>query len=73
MMVYEVNYDPQLESDVQDVFIASLAINQGMLEVINEKRVKYVVDLKERRVLRKESVDSAVSKEKKRWWEFWKK
>lgn len=51
--VYETRYDPQLERDVQDVFITSLAIEKNMLVVVNERDKRFEVDLKSRRVTRK--------------------
>ena len=43
--VYTVEYNPDLESDVQDVFITSLNIEDGKLVVVNEKGDVYKVDL----------------------------
>jgi hypothetical protein len=43
--VYETKYNPQLERDVQDVFISSLAIKKNMLVVVNERHERYEIDL----------------------------
>lgn len=43
--IYEVKYDPQLEKDVQDVFITSLSIEDGKLVVINERNKKFKIDV----------------------------
>lgn len=48
LRVYKVNYDPELESDVQDIFITSLKPVAGNLEVMNEAGDKFVVDLAKR-------------------------
>lgn len=44
--VYEVKIDPDLEEDVQHVFIAELKINAGKLLVSNERNERYTVDAK---------------------------
>ncbi len=49
--VYSVVYDPDLESDVQDVFITKLEIAGGKLLVTNEEDRKYQVDLETGKVL----------------------
>src|SRR6266478_170731 len=36
LRIYEVKYDSKLESDVQDIFITSLKVVEGHLEVTNE-------------------------------------
>jgi hypothetical protein len=46
LKVYEIKPDPNLERDVQDVFITSLAINGNKLLVVNERHERYSVDLK---------------------------
>lgn len=43
--VYKVDYDPNLESDVQDQFITSLSIEAGKLAVVAEGGKKYIVDI----------------------------
>ncbi len=42
--VYAVEYIPNLEKDVQDVWITSLAIEDGVLNVLDEKGRSYRVD-----------------------------
>ena len=44
--VYSVAYNPLIETDVQDVFITELQIDDGELLVTNESDEKYYVDLK---------------------------
>jgi hypothetical protein len=50
MKVYCTQYDPQLERDVQDVFITSLAVENGRLDVSNEKGNHFAVDLRTRAI-----------------------
>ena len=49
-VIYTVTIDPNLEQDVQWVFITELAVRDGKLLVTNEKGERYVVDLKTRKV-----------------------
>jgi hypothetical protein len=51
LRIYEVKYDPNLESDVQDVFITSLKIVNRNLEILNEAGDKFVVDLSRHKVI----------------------
>ncbi len=51
LRVYEIKYDPDLEGDVQDIFITSLKVVNGNLEVVNERGDKFVVDLAKRKVI----------------------
>ena len=51
--VYETISDSQLEQDVQDVFITSMAIEKSNLVVVNERGVRYEVDLTTRTVTRR--------------------
>jgi len=44
--VYEIAYQKGLETDVQDVFIKTLAIQGSCLLVTNEERATFCVDLK---------------------------
>ncbi len=53
LKIYETKYAPQLEKDVQDVFITSMAIEKNKLVVVNERDVGYEVDLKTRRVTKR--------------------
>lgn len=43
---YCTRYDPQLETDAQDVFITSLSVNDGQLNVTNEKGLHFAIDLR---------------------------
>ena len=52
LRVYEIKYDPNLEGDVQDVFITSLKLTDGNLEVVNERGAKFVVDIAKRKVIK---------------------
>jgi hypothetical protein len=51
LRVYDIKVDPNLERDVQDIFITSLKVVDGKLQVMNEKGDKFVVDLEKRRVI----------------------
>jgi hypothetical protein len=51
LRVYEVKYDSGLERDIQDVFITSLKLVDGNLEVLSEAGDKFVVDVAQRRVI----------------------
>jgi hypothetical protein len=44
--VYRIKYDPNLESDVQDVFITSMEIKNSKLIVVNERNEQFEIDLK---------------------------
>ncbi|MCX7010509.1 MAG: hypothetical protein NTY53_25245 [Kiritimatiellaeota bacterium] len=48
--VYAVKRNPQLEQDVQDVFITKLELAAGKLLITNEKQARYALDLKTRKV-----------------------
>jgi outer membrane protein assembly factor BamB len=50
--IYEVRVDPNLERDVQDVFITSLTVKDGTLIITNERGESYALDLKTRKVAR---------------------
>ena len=50
--IYEVRVNANLERDVQDVFIASLAEKDGSLLITNERCEKYALDLQTRKVTR---------------------
>jgi hypothetical protein len=43
--IYAVKYDPDLEGDVQDVFIKSITVEGNNLIIINEKNSKYQLNL----------------------------
>ncbi|TFG00178.1 MAG: hypothetical protein EU542_08320, partial [Promethearchaeota archaeon] len=46
LKVYEVEYLPTLERDIQEVYIVSFELKSEGLEIINERNEKYFVDLK---------------------------
>ena len=50
--IYEVRVNPELERDVQDVFITSLAVKDGTLLIANERGEKFALDLQTRKVTR---------------------
>ena len=52
LWVYEFKYDANLEGDVQDVFITSLRLVDGNLEVVNERGDTFVVDIAKRKVIK---------------------
>jgi len=43
--IYTVKYDPDLEGDVQDVFIKRITVEGNNLIIINEKNSKYQLNL----------------------------
>ena len=43
--IYAVKYDPDLEGDVQDVFIKSITVEGNNLIITNEKNSKYQLNL----------------------------
>src|SRR5689334_16751957 len=51
LKVYEIKYDPAVEKDVQDIFITSLKIVNGNLEVQNEAGDKFIVDVSKQKVI----------------------
>jgi hypothetical protein len=49
LKVYDTAYDPRMEQDVQDVFIAKLTRDRGdRLSVVDERGRRYLVDMKTR-------------------------
>jgi len=49
LKVYDVTYDPDMEEDVQDVFIESLAPRgDDKLAIVDERGRKYIVDPRRR-------------------------
>lgn len=48
--VYSVAINPFLERDVQDVFITSLAVEDGSLIITNERGARFVLNLATRKV-----------------------
>lgn len=53
MRVYEVQIDPDLEGDVQHVFITKLDVDAGKLLVSNERNEHFMVDLKSKNVTKR--------------------
>ena len=51
--IYHTRINPLLERDVQDVFIASLAIERGVLIVTTERGVSYSLNLATRKVTKR--------------------
>ena len=51
--IYVVNITADLERDVQDVFITSLAADHGTLVITNERYEMYILDLATRQVIRR--------------------
>jgi hypothetical protein len=43
--IYAVKYDPDLEGDVQDVFIKSITVQGNNLVITNERNSKYQLNL----------------------------
>lgn len=54
LRVYKVEYDLSMETDVQDIFITSLSIEDGKLIVVNERKDTYEVDLATKKVEKRE-------------------
>ena len=51
LKVYDVAYDPRMEEDVQDVFIAKMTKGtRNRLAIVDEKGHRYLVDVKARTV-----------------------
>ncbi len=59
--VYEVSIDPNLEKDVQHVFITKMKIDAGKLIVTNEKDDRYSIDLKTQEVTKVAGEDRSES------------
>lgn len=51
LRIYRTKRNPFLEGDVQDVFITSLGMTNGYLQITNEKNDTFLVDLKARKVV----------------------
>ena len=53
LKVYDVQYDPQMEADVQDIFIRSMkkTLFGRKLKITDERRRNYVVDVDKRAVV----------------------
>ncbi len=52
LKIYDIAYDPQLEEDVQDVFIEKIRSYNGRLDITDEHSRHYTVDLASRTVSR---------------------
>jgi hypothetical protein len=50
LKVYDIAYDPKMEEDVQDLFIAKLAVAGDKLSVRDEQGRRFLVDLKRKTV-----------------------
>ena len=52
LKIYQIDYIPKLETDVQDIFIESIkaAANGQSLEIVDEKGRRFTVNLKSRKV-----------------------
>lgn len=50
LQVYEVDVDPSLERDAQEIYITFLKITSQGLEVMTEAGTKYLVELKSKKV-----------------------
>ncbi len=50
LKVYEIDYDPKLESDVQDLFIERLAVSGDLVEVTDERGRRFTVDPRTRAI-----------------------
>ncbi|TFG22236.1 MAG: hypothetical protein EU529_11050 [Promethearchaeota archaeon] len=50
LKIYDVEYDPRLERDVQEIYITSIQSISGGLEVSDECNTKYFVNLKTKKV-----------------------
>ncbi len=64
IQVYQIKYDPNLERDVQDVFIKTMALDpkSNSLLISDEKSRTYVLSLATREVTREASGDQMVSR-----------
>ncbi len=51
LRLYEVKYDPNLEGDAQDLFLSSMKLIDGNLEVVNEAGDRFVIDLSKRQII----------------------
>ena len=48
--IYELHINPALERDVQDIFIATLSVEGGVLIITREDGVSFALDLTTRKV-----------------------
>lgn len=56
---YDIEYNPTLESDVQDVFITSLKVVNNRLQILNERGGIYYIDLDEAETSQVQSMTSS--------------
>lgn len=50
IQIYKINYDNNLEKDVQDVFIISLKIQKNKLIILNEINDKYELNIETKKI-----------------------
>jgi len=50
LQVYETKYTPELEQDVQDIFITVMKIDHGKLIVTNERNDVYAINIETRKI-----------------------
>ena len=48
--IYDITYQPQLEKDIQDVFITQMHVKEGRLIIKDEKNHTYALNLKTHKV-----------------------
>ncbi len=58
VLVYTIEYNPDLEGDVQDIFITQMSLEDGYLEVKNERGGVYHINLADQSV---ETIEGASS------------
>jgi hypothetical protein len=51
--IYAVRIDPEMEKDVQDVFITTLVLEGGALVITNERGAVYGLDLATRKITKR--------------------
>ena len=50
LKIYDLEYDPDLENDVQETYIISIEWNKGVLEITTEMGTHYIVNPKTKKV-----------------------
>lgn len=50
--IFNISYDPQLERDIQDVYITEMKVKRGYLLIKDEKHREYSLNLKTHQVKR---------------------
>jgi hypothetical protein len=53
LKIYDIAYDDTLEEDVQDIFIEKIRADDGRLDIVDERRRHYLVDVESRTVNRR--------------------